>query len=412
MKKKFTPYLIVTALFFGSSNFTTAQVNVQDSLALVDLWNSANGPNWFYSKNWLSGAPVSEWIGVTVMEGRVTKLSLWGDPKGRLPASIGNLTDLTELRLTNCNLHGPIPSAIGNLTKLTVLDFSWAIGLKGTIPSSMGNLTNLEHLSLLANKLQGSIPESLGNLTKLKTLDFGGNQLSGSIPSTFNNLTKLEYFNVWINDLSGPIPSLNRLKNLKTLHLEFNAFSFAGMERIATYFPFASYSPQDKIPLYRNGNWFTVEAWGRLADNTYKWYKDSVLVATITGDKRFHPTESGQYYVTVTNAIATQLTLYSEPYNYVKSVNVIDAGANSLNAGAIVSPNPATSHATVSFNAKGKYTITVIDFSGKTLLSKTGISSTARNTYQLDVSRFASGMYNIIITDENNNRQVLKLNKQ
>jgi len=66
----------------------------------------------------------------------------------------------------------------------------------------------------------------------------------------------------------------------------------------------------------------------------------------------------------------------------------------------------------LSHNAKGKYTITVTDFSGKILLSKTGVSSATKNMYQLDVSRFASGMYNVIITDENNNRQVLKLNKQ
>jgi hypothetical protein len=164
------------------------------------------------------------------------------------------------------------------------------------------------------------------------------------------------------------------------------------MERIATDFPFADYAPQHKIPIYRNGGRLSVEAWGKLENNTYKWYKDSILVATITGDKKYHPTKSGQYYVAVTNAVATQLTLVSETYNYVKLNSVTDATANSLYAGAFVSPNPTTSTTTVSFNAKGKYTIVVTDFSGKILLSKTGISSATKNTYQFDVSRFASGM--------------------
>jgi hypothetical protein len=46
MKTKFTPYLMVATLFFCSNNFTTTQVNVQDSLALVDFYNSMDGPNW------------------------------------------------------------------------------------------------------------------------------------------------------------------------------------------------------------------------------------------------------------------------------------------------------------------------------------------------------------------------------
>jgi hypothetical protein len=61
MKKNFTPYLMVVALFFGSSNFTTAQVNVQDSLALVALYNSTDGPHWKNHTNWLTAQPVKNW---------------------------------------------------------------------------------------------------------------------------------------------------------------------------------------------------------------------------------------------------------------------------------------------------------------------------------------------------------------
>ena len=39
-------------------------------------------------------------------------------------------------------------------------------GLNGTIPSSLGNLTNLQQLRLDDNDLSGSIPSTLGNLTE------------------------------------------------------------------------------------------------------------------------------------------------------------------------------------------------------------------------------------------------------
>ena len=52
-----------------------AQVNVQDSFALVDLYNSTQGTRWKHLSNWLTG-PVKTWYGVVVSSGRVTKINL------------------------------------------------------------------------------------------------------------------------------------------------------------------------------------------------------------------------------------------------------------------------------------------------------------------------------------------------
>jgi hypothetical protein len=219
--------------------------------------------------------------------------------------------------------------------------------------------------------------------------------------------------------LSGNVPSfLGALPQLRQLTIRHNHYTFDGLETLVQNNNLNKliYDRERIIDLHQNNNTLSVYAGGTLSNNTYKWFKDGALVSTIIGDATFTPISSGAYNVEVSNSIATQLILYSDTVTFSSIIASQQNNISSLQtvdkAYFSVYPNPATSNTTVSFNAKGKYTIVVTDFSGKILMSKTGISSAAKNTFQLDVSRFASGMYNIIITDENNNRQRLKLNKQ
>ena len=69
-----------------------AQVNVQDSLALVDLYNSTDGPHWFDHTNWLTTAPVKSWFRITVVGRRVTQIFLYqNNLTGKMLSSLGNL---------------------------------------------------------------------------------------------------------------------------------------------------------------------------------------------------------------------------------------------------------------------------------------------------------------------------------
>jgi hypothetical protein len=74
-------------------------VNKQDSLALVDLYNSTNGASWTNNSGWLTG-PVTTWAGITVAGIRVTEIDLgYNNLNGSIPASISNVRNFTYLRL-------------------------------------------------------------------------------------------------------------------------------------------------------------------------------------------------------------------------------------------------------------------------------------------------------------------------
>src|SRR4051812_33703867 len=94
-------------------NTANAQVNKQDSLALVDLYNSTNGSNWLNHGNWLTSNSVKAWFGVYLTNGRVTQLHLEGNNLiGSIPSSFGNLVNLTFVDLDDNQLSGSIPSSI------------------------------------------------------------------------------------------------------------------------------------------------------------------------------------------------------------------------------------------------------------------------------------------------------------
>jgi Leucine-rich repeat (LRR) protein len=54
--------------------------------------------------------------------------------------------------------------------------------LAGSIPAELGSLPALNDLRLNSNNLTGSIPAELGNLSSLATLLLASNELSGVVP--------------------------------------------------------------------------------------------------------------------------------------------------------------------------------------------------------------------------------------
>ena len=67
-----------------------AQVNVQDSLALVDYYDSTYGVSpWQGDQSWDLQAPVNTWLGIGVRGNRVISIKLWGGGHaGHIPSSL------------------------------------------------------------------------------------------------------------------------------------------------------------------------------------------------------------------------------------------------------------------------------------------------------------------------------------
>ena len=197
-----------SAVITLSDEGTSLPCATRDRNVLEALYNATGGPNWPNNTNWLSSLPLSDWHGVTVdSNGCVAVLTLSDNQlTGSIPAQLGNLTNLQDLRLFSNQLTGTIPVELGNLANLSWLELS-SNQLTGSIPSSLGNLSDLRTLSLHTNQLTGAIPASLGNLANLEHLSLRNNQLTGTIPAELGNLAVL--LRLWLenNQLTGTIPS-------------------------------------------------------------------------------------------------------------------------------------------------------------------------------------------------------------
>ncbi|MEP6464679.1 MAG: T9SS type A sorting domain-containing protein [Parafilimonas sp.] len=356
---------------------------------------------------------------------------------GPIPESIGDLASVTSINLRHNNLTGEIPSSIGNLSKLQYLDLSYN-SIAGTIPGTVGNLYNIQEIYLYNNKLTDKIPASIGKLDSLQELNLQSNKLTGNIPASLAHPGNLHVLYLSDNQLTGSIPpefadpkkhislivSGNHLSqignvNFPNFHnsqfyaaIDHNWFTFDGLEFIASSFPSITYSPQSKINIHQRGNYLTVYAGGTLNNNIYQWSKDGIVIKTKQGDSAFLPAISGNYTVKVTNSVATKLTLYGDTISFNTS-NISPAiAANQINNNSFsIYPNPVKTIATISFITKGNCIIKLADVSGNIIQTKT-VSIKGLNTLQLDVSKYASGIYFVSILGEGKQIQTLQLNKE
>merc|ERR1712045_750300 len=101
--------------------------------------------------------------------------------EGQIPTWIGNIANLTVLRLSNNFFSSSIPPTFSNLSKLTYLYLD-DNELTGDL-QVINNLKNLERLLLEDNHFEDYLDANfLPSLTKLRILDASNNKLKGYLP--------------------------------------------------------------------------------------------------------------------------------------------------------------------------------------------------------------------------------------
>ena len=227
------PVVSVTVLTPVPAGFASEVIPVAtggycpDREALVALYNATDGANWLRNEGWLSEAPIGEWFGViTDDDCCVIRLDLRGNQlTGEIPPDLGELVNLTTLRLWVNQLSGEIPPELGRLISLQKLELA-SNQLTGEIPPELGELASLQSLELFSNQLSGEIPPDLGNLTSLTRLNLHSNQLTGEIPPELGELANLQSLALFHNQLSGEIPpDFGKLASLQGLTLNRNQLS-------------------------------------------------------------------------------------------------------------------------------------------------------------------------------------------
>ncbi|CAM8924674.1 unnamed protein product [Rhodiola kirilowii] len=208
--------------------------NEQDRMSLLDLkdefiaggtpLNEIGGA----LNSWNASLHFCEWQGIKCgkRHKRVTALVLEEEKlNGVVSSSIGNLTFLRSLFLTNNSLHGEIPKQIGQLRRLRRLSLV-GNSFEGRIPVELSNCSNILVMSLHRNNLTGRIPFQFASLSKITIFSVAKNNLEGEMLRFYGNFSSLSILDLRYNYFHGEVgDSLQGLSNLKVLGLSANRFS-------------------------------------------------------------------------------------------------------------------------------------------------------------------------------------------
>ena len=177
---------------------------VRDCEALLASRDALAGEG---SLNWDAGQPITEWDGVRLSgePRRVSGLDLEGSGlRGHIPAELGRLFGLRELRLNDNQLTGPIPTSLGSLQALRSL-WLQSNALSGPIPPELGALSALGHLALSHNRLTGPIPAALEALARLERLHLAHNSgLTGCVPLPLRHVAENDVVDLDLPDCPPP----------------------------------------------------------------------------------------------------------------------------------------------------------------------------------------------------------------
>lgn len=206
------------------SGFRRTRIGSQNPQFAVDSLVNLTHLVSFNASRFLLPGSIPDWLGQQSPTLQVLDLRSCSI-RGVIPSSLGNLTNLTSLYLSDNSLTGIIPSSLSQLSLLSVLDLS-KNSLTGIIPTAFATLQNLSSLDISSNYLIGSLPPGLGTLSKLQYLNVSSNNIASSIPPQLGDLGGLVDLDLSMNSLSGSVPlDLRGLRKLQKMLIGNNFLS-------------------------------------------------------------------------------------------------------------------------------------------------------------------------------------------
>lgn len=189
-------------------------IPADEKQALIDLFNSTNGAKWRGGVKWDLTAPVDQWKGVKIKDGHVSELDLHSaNLQGKIPASIGALTELVKIRLDNNLLEGPLPKELFQFSKLEEL---WLTNQRTqaeegkereyTLTGGLPAIIDMPKLKILELSDTGIT----GPLSEMKTpelLQFQANNCTlGALHPSIWELPKIIFIGIQLGESKKPLP--------------------------------------------------------------------------------------------------------------------------------------------------------------------------------------------------------------
>lgn len=373
MKKK--SLLTIVAIFLLGGFMLQGQVLESDSLALVDFYNSTDGPNWKATgHNWLTGT-VDTWAGIGLTGNRVTSINTDAINKaanatedsvntfnGTLPASLGNLTELIEMKIQGhesnkiyIDIHGVIPAELWELPKLEKLQFKFT-KLEWEDRDSIYKLKTLTEFNTQATQFGGSLPDSLFTLPNIQKLYLHECNYTGDVPTTLTKATNLTRLYLKGSKLTK-LPYVE-ITNKAAAKLEFNDnyFTFAEIkpyaDSSAKYGGFNKNTRQFKGPTEEVSGYEGTEYKfsEKIPDATdYKWYKDTIVSGNLL-------IEDSTYTIATLAAINQGLYICEMEDSLIKNIDgsgIVTAFRIESHYNLTVNPPPAPTIISAATNTSG-----------------------------------------------------------
>jgi Leucine-rich repeat (LRR) protein len=153
--------------------------------------------------------------------------------RGQIPRNISSWNQINSFNAQHNQLSGSLPNSLWSLRNLSILNLNNNPFIPSTIPVSIGNLTNLRILIMTEIHFYGTIPEIISNCQKIEKLSFEHNNLTGFIPKSIGNLKYLSHLVLSHNYFTGIHDEFFNASSLRWFYVDLNLISSTLSPRIA-----------------------------------------------------------------------------------------------------------------------------------------------------------------------------------